>query len=293
LSVDYLERGRLAHEVLASFHRRVNGFCGGPTSPTTLDEATYRRLLDETLEEVCPAETARSVQAALREVDRRLLLQWIGDYRRQHENYDKLWEECDVPPAPEFFEVSFGRTAGDEDPRSTDRPLELHTPEGTIRLAGRIDRIDTGRLAGQTVLNVLDYKTGGTVRFSREAVLEGTALQLPLYAVAAAELLLDDRRVVPWQAGYWNLRDEGFKPKNALSMYQRGEGRLTPDDEWEELRAGMTERVAALVRGIRAGEFPVASGNERCTSFCPYRTACRINQVRSLEKTWPPATDQD
>jgi len=293
LSVDYLERGRLAHEVLASFHRRVNAHGGGPTSPITLDEATYRRLLNETLEEVCPAETSRSVQAALREVDRRLLLKWIGDYRRQHENYDKLWEECDVPPAPEFFEVSFGRTGGDEDPRSIDQPLQLHTPEGTIRLAGRIDRIDTGRLAGQAVLNVLDYKTGGTVRFSRQSVLEGTALQLPLYAIAAAELLLGDRRAVPWQAGYWNLRDEGFKPRNALSMHRRGQGRLLPEEAWEGLRTGMIEKVAALVRGIRAGEFPVVSGNERCTGFCPYRTTCRINEVRSLEKTWPPATDPD
>jgi len=293
LSVDYLERGRLAHDVLASFHRRVNRFRGGPASPVALDEATYRRLLDETLEETCPAETAQSVRAALREVDRRLLLQWLDDYHRQHENYDKLWKECDAPLLPEFFEVSFGRTAGEEDPHSTDRPLELHTPEGTIRLAGRIDRIDTGLVAGQTVLNVLDYKTGGTVRFKREDVLKGTALQLPVYAIAAAELLLHDRRAVPWQAGYWNLRDEGFKPKCALSMYQRRDGGVTPDAEWEELRAGMIETVAGLVRGIRAGEFPVASGNKRCTSFCAYRTICRVNQIRSLEKTWPPATDQD
>ena len=36
LEVDYLERGRLAHELMAVFHRRVNQLRGGPASWATI-----------------------------------------------------------------------------------------------------------------------------------------------------------------------------------------------------------------------------------------------------------------
>lgn len=223
----------------------------------------------------------------MREIDRRLLVRWTADYRRQHERYDKLWEACDAPLVPAWFEVSFGRET-DEGPPSTDRPLELSAASETIRISGRVDRIDVGRVAGQTVFNVVDYKTGGSARFSLEAVRAGTALQLPLYALAVAELLLADQQAVPWQAGYWYVRDDGFKPRQALQMHRPGDGGLVPSPEWEQIRATLAETVAALVAGIRGGQFPVCSADERCTGYCPYSTVCRINQVRSLEKTWQP-----
>jgi hypothetical protein len=46
--------------------------------------------------------------------------------------------------------------------------------------------------------------------------------------------------------------------------------------------------VADLVAGIRSAHFPVYSLDEKCTGICPFHTVCRINQVRSLDKTWPP-----
>lgn len=288
LAVDYLERGRLAHELLASFHRRVNQFLGRPASPVELDAADYDRLLDETLEPPTRGEVGNPVRAALREIDRRLVGQWAADYRRQHESYDELCNECDTPPVPEFFEVSFGRNADEHDPHSTDRPLELSARDQTIRISGRIDRIDTGRVAGRNVFNVVDYKTGAALKFDDESIAAGTTLQLPLYALAVAELLLADRDAVPWRAGYWYLKEDGFKPRQALPMYQSGEGGLVPDERWQSIRRGLSDTVATLVRGIRTGEFPVCSTDQQCTGRCPYGTVCRITQVRSLEKTWQP-----
>ena len=84
------------------------------------------------------------MQDALREVDRRLLVQWLADYRRQHRQYDALWQDCQAPLRPEFFEVSFGQALRGGGPPSTAEPLELDCGEQTIRIAGRIDRIDTG-----------------------------------------------------------------------------------------------------------------------------------------------------
>jgi hypothetical protein len=142
------------------------------------------------------------------------------------------------------------------------------------------------------VFNVVDYKTGASARYSREDLAAGTALQLPLYAMAAQELLLAEVQAVPWQAGYWFLQQNGFKPTRALEMYACQDDRLEPRPEWEELRRRVVAQVAEIVEEIRGARFRVCSADEHCTRFCPFRTVCRIGQVRSLEKTWQPTSRQ-
>jgi ATP-dependent helicase/DNAse subunit B len=229
----------------------------------------------------------------LREIDRRLLARWLAEYQEQHRRYDALWKELDEPPVPELFEVSFGHELHGEDPVSTEEALELSAGGRAVRISGRVDRIDTGTIAGQAVFNVIDYKTGGATHPTAEAIARGTALQLPLYAFAVAELLLVERNPLPWKAGYWRLRKEGFMPRQSLSMYRPAGGGVTPDPQWERIRWNLPETVVALAEGIRQGEFPVFSADERCTGYCPFRTVCRINQIRSLEKKWQPAADMD
>jgi ATP-dependent helicase/DNAse subunit B len=289
LEFDVLERGRLAHDVLAAFHRRANGQLGRPSSPLKLDATEFDRLLAVAIDESLPPASSNPVQAALREVDRRQVTQWLAQYRTQCEKYDKQWQGFESPMAAELFEVSFGR--GNGEPPSCDRPLELTAENQTVRIEGRIDRIDCGIEAGHAVFNVLDYKTGGSVRFTPETVAAGTALQLPLYALAAMELLLTDRDALPWQAGYWYLREDGFKPRQALRMYRNDDGRIQLEPAWEQMRAGLADTVVGLVGGIRRGQFPVCSRDDRCTGYCPFSTVCRINQVRSLEKICQPTAE--
>ena len=158
----------------------------------------------------------------------------------------------------------------------------------TLRLTGRIDRIDRGVIAGQPVFNVVDYKSGRTARLSYADMEAGVALQLPLYTMAAHELLLSAAGDLPWQAGYWVVRERGFNPKNALAFYERQEELFQPTEAWRVLREKVLERVAAIVAGIRSGEFPMFSVDEHCTGGCEFSTVCRVNQARSLEKVWPP-----
>jgi ATP-dependent helicase/nuclease subunit B len=309
LEFDVLERGRVVHDVLATFHRRVNERLGRPTSPLELDKrdaAEFDSLLAESIRDSLPPEPAGPVQAALREVDRRLVVEWLSQYREQLTQYDAQWKDFETPMAAELFEVSFGR--GDEPPPSVAEPLDFAveaascrfrsakrqdaaSPSGegeTIRISGRIDRIDTGRVAGETAFNVLDYKTGAAIRLTPESIKAGTTLQLPLYALAAMELLLADRDAIPWRAGYWYVRDGGFKPRQALRMYRNDDGRIELEPAWEDIRADLGNIVAGLVAGIRGGRFPVFSTDEHCTGRCPFSTVCRVNQVRSLEKTCQP-----
>lgn len=282
-------RGRLAHQVLAAFHRRVNRALGAPGSPLRLPEEQRQRLLNQTLREELDREPATPLAAAMREVDRRVLKQWMADYAEQCERYDRLCRQCQVPPAPEFFEASFGRVRQGDDPISTEQPLEVTAGDVTILISGRIDRIDVGQAAGHAVFNILDYKTGGSSGFGPDAIAAGKALQLPLYVLAVSDLLLIERDPIPWQAGFWYLKENGFKPGRALRMYKLGEGGIEPEAKWEEIRGRLAETVAGLVCGIRGGRFPVCNDDRRCTGYCPYSTLCRIGQIRALEKTWQPA----
>ncbi len=289
LEVDYMQRGLMAHELLASLHRRVNQAHGGRQSPTELAEDDYQKLLAETIEKTLSKPPRDSLADAMREIDRRMLLQWIAEYRTQHVEYDAHWSKCREPLRPELFEISFGRKLREGDgPPSTDVPLEIESHGQVVRLSGRIDRIDVGQVEGTPVFNILDYKTGASARFSVDAVARGTVLQLPLYALAAAELILNDRDALPWQAGYWYLAEGGFKPRQALKMYEVTDGHLTPTQTWEELRQTVADTVVGLVHGMRQGQFPVWSDDPDCTGRCPFKTVCRINQVRSLEKKWQP-----
>ena len=289
LQLDALERGQIVHDVLASFHRQVNETAGHPASPLEFDEEQYDRLMKKAMDETFTQTSSNPVLASLREINRRLITKWLAEYRRQHENYDKLWSSYEAPLVPEFFEVSFGESKHRQEGLSIDAALEFYDGKDTVRVSGRIDRIDTGKVAGQEIFNVLDYKTGGTRKYSHDEAALGTSLQLPLYAMAVAELVLNDRDIVPWQAGYWSIsREDGFKSKQSLIMYHLTDNCATLTDEWETSRAALQETISTLVKGIRRGDFPVFNRDRRCTSYCPLRTVCRIGQIRSLEKTWTP-----
>ena len=100
------------------------------------------------------------------------------------------------------------------------------------------------------------------------------------------EGLLADQNAVPWRAAYWFLRDKGYQ--EALAFYARIDGEVRPSEEWESLRGKLMARVLSLVHGIRAGQFPMCSADDECTSRCSYSTVCRVHHARSLEKIWEP-----
>ncbi|MGD0381958.1 MAG: PD-(D/E)XK nuclease family protein, partial [Thermoguttaceae bacterium] len=160
LQLDALERGRIVHEALALFHRRLNESFGRPASPLELAQDDFDRMLENALQDSLPAQSNNPVRAALGEINRRLMAKWLAEYRKQCESYDKLWSEYDEPLVPEFFETSFGESKHHEaDAIAIERSLEFADGKETIRVSGRIDRIDTGKVAGINVFNILDYKT--------------------------------------------------------------------------------------------------------------------------------------
>jgi ATP-dependent helicase/nuclease subunit B len=290
LDTDALVRGFRLHDILARAHLALNQTTGKPTSPVAA-AAAFRKVAEDLLAAETATKGAQAHHAALDEIDRRVILGWLTDYIEQHAIYDELWREFDVAPAPAHFEVSFGRARRSDDPQeiwdslSTEEPLQLGSGDKVVRLQGRIDRIDLGTIAGEPVLSVLDYKSGSLRRHTRRAIDEGDDLQVAIYALAAERLLARTGRAA-WRAGYWGVADGGFKFKHALNISEMAAGKALATAEWNYLRDAIERLILQLVDSIRAGQFPVASRNDECTSYCEFGTVCRINHVRSLEKRW-------
>jgi RecB family exonuclease len=296
LEVDYLGRGRMLHEVLLAAHRGLNERAQAHRSPSEEPEDQFHAASLELLRKrVGQMLGERALDNGLLEIDARHVAAWLSGYHRQHSAYDQLWRE---PVRPAHFEVAFGpRRRGDEeepgelpadlgDELSTSEPFELECGEETIRFSGRIDRIDIGQLGGQAVFNIVDYKSGSpSPATSARAVVEGYSLQLPLYALAA-RWLLAGKRAIPFRAAYWHVAADGYKEKEAIKFQLDADGRLAASPDWEGLEIRLRERVRSLVDGIRGGQFPMHSVDDKCTSRCPYSTVCRVNQVRQLGKAW-------
>ncbi|MEL6822209.1 MAG: PD-(D/E)XK nuclease family protein, partial [Calditrichota bacterium] len=89
---------------------------------------------------------------------------------------------------PAFFEVGFGETGlkKEQDPISLEEPIELEKDGKTLKLIGKVDRIDISSDNKQAML--LDYKTGFSA-ISPKNVRDGMSLQLPIYAVVLPKLL--------------------------------------------------------------------------------------------------------
>jgi ATP-dependent helicase/DNAse subunit B len=283
LQTDYGQRGTMVHEVLADLHRRLREAGVDPSAPPEV----FARYLQDALEVLKSApDDPALLGKALWAIDLRLVSRMTSRYRQQHGAYDERWAGHDRPLAPAHFEVSFGEESPSSDPLSRSEPLALPIEEGAVLIRGRIDRIDRGQCAGREVYSVIDYKSGKPPRRKNRSEVDGTRLQLDLYTIAVQDLLLSAESASPLAAGYWWLKEKGFKE---LLVCDGAEDGTALRQAWEERRREVLRAVGRLVAGVRQGQFPVYSLDPECTGHCPYSTICRVNHVRSLEKPWPPA----
>jgi ATP-dependent helicase/nuclease subunit B len=291
LETDFARRGSLLHRVLAAFHRHVRDVLGQQHVPSRWDEAQFQAEFKDAMATALAATPASGLDAALIELDRRQIEKWAGGYYSQHAKYDQAWPGLDRPPTPMHFEVRFGPPqtgeADDEDPRSTSLPFVLEVGDERIQIIGRIDRIDVGLAGGRAVFNVIDYKSGKKPSLKPDRIESGERLQLPLYVMAAQHLLFADDRAAPLSAGYWTMTG-GFDARGSLKVSQCTADDVAPTDQWQALRPKVAQCVAEFVHAIRHGDFPVFSRDDNCTSRCEFSTVCRVAQIRSLGKTWPP-----
>ena len=284
---DFGRRGDIVHEILLQLHSQLE-----PTPDAIPAESAvemFRKLL---LERLSQEVAGSDLLAALIRIEQRLLDEWGHEYADQWANYhEALRESSGTFLKPTLFEVSFG-TPHTPDPGVEPRPyLTLGSASNETRIRGRIDRIDVGEVSGQPVFNIIDYKTGRKPLTTASQMTSGRSLQLVLYALATQRLNLIGSNALPMQAGYWCLRETGWAPVNKAP--KAGPDGLQPHADWLALVDVLDELVPKLAAGIRAGQFPVYNSDTSCMSYCPYRTTCRVTQIRPLEeslaKHWEPS----
>ena len=302
LQNDPRRRGSLLHEVLATIHAELRREESNQEAneANEADEGELVRRFLEALKSAVEASPLRGIAQSLREIERREIEAWAPDYAKQEMSYRDLWKHLDEPPRPAHFEVRFGpetRSSAGEvaDRASTTVPFELDLGDEKLLLTGAIDRVDIGSAGGVTLFNVIDYKSGKGVKLNFDKIRSGHQMQLPLYAMAAEQLLLAEQGTLALATGYWNIQGSGFvNPRgNPLQLEFRelvDQGLKTSAD-WKKLQPDILARVQEIVSSIRDGQFPVYNEDEHCTRSCSLSTVCRVGQIRSLEKVWPVEED--
>jgi ATP-dependent helicase/nuclease subunit B len=251
LDEDYTERGSRIHNILQQLEEMKQQIHDQPHEE--LARIAVGTELDVTLAD------ASEVDLGLAEIERRRLIQTIERYVVQLRDYES---DPGARAIPHLFEVEFGK----EDPQ---RPhLEIGRGQRTVRLQGKIDRIDLVESPEGRGFRVIDYKSGAGP--STTDVSQARLLQLPLYAMAVERIILAQQALSLRDVGYWALRKDGYKP--------------IAFEEWNAVQEALESYVAELVERLRRGLFVVDSQIDGCESFCDYRAICRIRQARQAAK---------
>lgn len=279
VQLDALNRGSLVHRIL----ERFEGEWQRP-GPAAVDSNAAGRMRAIAEEECRRAEAhGETGYPALWGADRAELiddcLEWLEKEQQDPMTFRLPNVACEVrfgPPRP--GEVTDGL--------SRDDPIEIPVGGRTLRLSGRMDRLNWDQ--ARTAYRVIDYKTG-QVRDEKAGQLQGgRMLQLPLYVLAAAQLLDVD-------------------PTGGVAAYaystRRGDFRIVAwsGADLAGRRADLDAALAAIVDGVAAGDFFVAphDASSACTwcdfdGVCPHPRAAyvkrkaddprlgRLNELRKL-----------
>lgn len=264
-TISAMERGSLVHTTLERFIRAVQAqdTVPAPDQPWSDEQ---RDLLDQIATEVLQDAEQRGVtgKQLLWQVARQELR---NDLDRFLEIDLRLRQKYGV--SPHSVENAFGFSRGQRDGGPGHEPVERTVSKtGTVRFRGFIDRIDLSP-DGNTAL-VLDYKTGSSKTYGslkNDPVQRGTRLQLPIYGLAARQLLGEG---VDVKAAYWFVLAD-----SKLSTQP------TPVGPLEKMLGPFDDAIGIISDGIGAGLFPANPGkdNENCR-FCDFKNLCPTRRER-------------
>jgi ATP-dependent helicase/DNAse subunit B len=150
---------------------------------------------------------------------------------------------------PYHFEIAFG----------VDAPLEIPLDDESLRVSGKIDRVDW---QGDRAI-VIDYKTGST-KIPTDEIRRGRNFQMMLYLLAAEKLL--EASEIGGVFVHLGSRDISGKMLN------------TSEIDLETIAMAKAHISHNLARG-RAGDFAAQTSRldeERCTTYCDYHQMCRM-----------------
>ena len=256
-SITPLERGSLVHSVLERFIREAPQAGAMPQPGQPWGEGHTRLLMSIAEQEFQDAlergVTGKPLLWELAQADIRSDLRFFLD------EDSKLRQTFGV--SPHSSEIAFGSFRHGPANAAASEAVEWKDPDaGVLRFRGIIDRLDVSPSGGGHAL-VLDYKTGRAGSYDglkKDPVDRGRRLQLPVYGLAARELLGPDVTV---QAAYWFVSARGGF-----------ELRPSPPVPLDDVLVPFGRAVGAITDGIGRGLFPAnpASGESTPTGNCTY-----------------------
>jgi ATP-dependent helicase/nuclease subunit B len=251
--LDAAKFGLLLHEVFCQFMREL---AAAGTLPPVYDRDRPRldELLSARIEEYRRQVPPPSEWAFRRQ--RWELQQAIHIFLREEEQYCK-------DRRPVYMEASIGLPASqDGTPLDSLEPVALAIGDGrSIRIRGRIDRVDCVGPPHGEAFAILDYKSGSSWRFHQDPPFwQGRVLQPVIYLALAAERL---RQVHPKAEvvgfGYFfpNYRERGERLEYTPTALQPG--------------LGILQRICQIVS---AGAFLATDDCENDCTYCDYLAVC-------------------
>lgn len=209
------------------------------------------------------------------------------DGRKERSILSKFLEEERMNGAftPKFLEIAFGTMLNSEQKTFlTDFEIE------GIKLRGRIDRIDLDET--EKSFKVIDYKVGTNIP-TKDELLGGLSLQIPVYVTAARKLIQEVfgdeyKAIIP---AIYSLKyiEKKFGIKPVLHIDTKKIQNANSDEidsviqEMEKIAA---EKITDFVAKIRQGEFPLSSlpnREEKVCKYCNYSSVCRVKENEHSE----------
>ena len=257
-TISALERGSLLHTILERFIKSAQeqGTIPPPDQSWTDDHGrNLFKIADQAFQEA--EQRGVTGKPLLWELVRD---EMVSDLERFLKEDAKLRKKQGV--SPHAVESVFGFT-GDEDSATLDSVEWSSARTGTLRFRGFIDRIDLSP-SGDTAL-VLDYKSGKTNAYAnmdKDPVQRGKRLQLPVYGLAARQLLGD---AVDIKVAYWFVTENG----KFATRPPRKPGTL------DDMLDAFAPVVGTITDGIGAGLFPANPGKDgnNCRN-CEFKNLC-------------------
>jgi hypothetical protein len=277
-----MQKGSVLHHVLQQYFDPR-----GKKDPEETLEAFIRREMEEGLKQH-PMIWPEPYQEAL---DRLELFEMLLDFLEYETERLKSasFKPCRVEysfgdfgkndqPALEIEEGKKPHSPSENEKVNWASPGNLHSEENrcqgkNIKLRGRVDRIDTD--AGKKFAVVIDYKR--SAKFKASSLELGTALQLPLYLLAAQKHL----GLTPLGAEIYSIRDHkrsGFYCEGIARFFEKefSSRSQIPDEAFQKVLDRAVVFVRKFTKEIAASEIPVRP--RECESFCPYDTVCRVEK---------------
>jgi ATP-dependent helicase/DNAse subunit B len=252
------------------FHRIFERFWGEWTGagPAAL-AATAAERLRAIADEECDAAEARGETGypAMWAADRLEVTEDCLRWLEQERADPRTVALPEVATEARFGRPYFGEQRG---ALSRDEPITIELNGDSLRLAGRIDRINWNQ--DKTRFRVVDYKTGGARGGKPGELQGGRTLQLPLYVLAGAELLGADPR-----------------GGTAAYVYPTRRGQFKAIDWTSEDLAERHDDLLQLLVGIRSGidrgDFMVAPWDaSKACRFCDFDPVCPRARAAYLKR---------